>query len=74
MNFAKAIRDFMKKVGCPTSFKEAGVKKKDFTAGLEKMVEFAMMDTSLTMNPRNTDSEEIRMLYQYMFEGKTIDF
>ncbi|NHI89601.1 MAG: iron-containing alcohol dehydrogenase [Candidatus Thorarchaeota archaeon] len=74
INFAQAIRDFMKTVGCPASFKEAGIKKKEFNAGLEKMVEFAMMDTSLTMNPRNTDSEEIRKLYQYMFEGKTVDF
>ena len=74
MKFAGAIRELMTKIGSPQSFKEAGVKKKDFTAGLEKMVEFAMMDTSLTMNPRNTDSEELRKIYQYMFDGKVIDF
>ncbi|MFW9788325.1 MAG: iron-containing alcohol dehydrogenase [Candidatus Thorarchaeota archaeon] len=74
MKFAEAIRELMIKIGCPTSFKEAKIKKKDFTAALEKMVEFAMMDTSLTMNPRNTDSDEIRKLYKYMFDGKTIDF
>jgi alcohol dehydrogenase class IV len=74
MKFAAAIRELMSKIGSPQSFKEAGVKKKDFTAGLENMVEFAMMDTSLTMNPRNTDSDEIRKLYQYMFDGKIIDF
>lgn len=74
MKFAEKIRGLMKKIGSPTSFKEAGVKKKDFNAALENMVEFAMMDTSLTMNPRNTDSEEIRKIYQYMFSGKVIDF
>ncbi len=74
MKFAAAIRELMAKIGSPQSFKEAGVKKKDFTAGLENMVEFAMMDTSLTMNPRNTDSDEIRKIYQYMFDGKIIDF
>ena len=74
MKFAAAIRELMTTIGSPQSFKEAGVKKKDSTAGLEKMVEFAMMDTSLTMNPRNTDSDEIRKIYKYMFDGKIIDF
>jgi alcohol dehydrogenase class IV len=74
MKFAAAIRELMKKVGSPISFKEAKIKKKDFTAALDNMVDFAMMDTSLTMNPRNTDSEEIRKLYEYMFAGKIIDF
>jgi alcohol dehydrogenase class IV len=74
MKFSAAIRELMTKIGCPKSFKEAGIKKKDFKAGLEKMVEFAMMDTSLTMNPRNADSEEIRKIYTYMFDGKSIDF
>jgi alcohol dehydrogenase class IV len=74
MKFAGAIRELMIKIGSPQSFKEAGIKKKDFNAALENMVEFAMMDTSLTMNPRNTDSEEIRKLYKYMYDGKVIDF
>ncbi len=38
------------------------------------MVEFAMMDTSLTMNPRNIDSDEIRKIYKYMYDGTVIDF
>jgi 1-propanol dehydrogenase len=74
MKFAAAIKRLMKKIGSPRSFKEAGVTKEDFDAGLEKLVEFAMMDTSLTMNPRNTDSQEIRKLYKYMFNGKSINF
>jgi alcohol dehydrogenase class IV len=74
MKFAGAIRELMTRIGSPQSFKEAGVMKKDFTAGLDKMIEFAMMDTSLTMNPRNIDSGEIRKMYQYMFDGKIIDF
>jgi len=74
LKFAEAIRDLMGVVGSPRSFSEAGVKKKDFKAGLEKLVEFAMMDSSLTMNPRNTDSNEIRKIYEYMYDGKVIDF
>jgi alcohol dehydrogenase class IV len=74
MKFAAAIRELMAKIGSPASFKEAGVSKKDFDNGLDKLVEFAMMDSSLTMNPRNTDSHEIRKLYEYMFDGKIVDF
>jgi alcohol dehydrogenase class IV len=74
MKLAGAVRDLMGKVESPRNFKEAGVEKKAFDKGLEKLVEFAMMDSSLTMNPRNTDSHEIRKMYKYMFEGKSIDF
>jgi alcohol dehydrogenase class IV len=74
MKLAGAIRNLMGKVECPRSFKEAGVEKKIFDSSLEKLVEFAMMDSSLTMNPRNTDSHEIRKMYEYMFKGKSIDF
>ena len=74
MKFAEAIKELMAKIGSPRTFAEAGVKRKDFKASLEKMVEFAMMDSSITMNPRNIDSNEIRKMYEYMFEGKVIDF
>jgi alcohol dehydrogenase class IV len=72
--FAKSIRDLQKSIGFPTSIKEAGVTKEKFEKGLEKLVEFAMMDSSITMTPRNIGSEEIRRMYRYMFDGKRIDF
>jgi alcohol dehydrogenase class IV len=72
--FAKKIRDLQIKLDFPLNLKDAGVSKKDFEQGLDKLVEFAMMDTSITMNPRNIDSETIRKMYEYMFEGKSIDF
>jgi alcohol dehydrogenase class IV len=72
--FAVKIRELQKTVGAPTSFKEAGMSKEDFDNGLEKLVEFTMMDTSITMNPRFIDSMTIRRVYEYMYEGKPIDF
>ncbi|MFX1273378.1 MAG: hypothetical protein ACFFAX_17005, partial [Promethearchaeota archaeon] len=72
--FAQAIRDFMGLIGSPTSLKAAKVKKKDFKAGIDKLVEYAMMDATITMNPRNIDSGIIRKIYEYMFEGNPIDF
>ncbi len=74
MKFASAIKDLMEKVESPRTFEQAGVKQADFEKALDKMVDFAMMDSSITMNPRNIDSHEIRMMYEYMFDGKVIDF
>ena len=74
MKFALEIKNLMEKVESPRSFKEAGVKRADFDKALEKMVKFAMMDSSITMNPRNIDSSEIRKMYEYMYDGKIIDF
>ena len=45
-----------------------------FEKGLDKVVEFTMMDSSITMNPRDIDSQTIERVYKYMFEGKPIDF
>lgn len=74
MKFAAAIRDLMAEIGAPRSMKEAKIKKADFNAGLEKLVEFSMMDSSITMNPRNIDSAGLKKVYQYMYAGKVIDF
>ncbi|TFF84654.1 iron-containing alcohol dehydrogenase [Candidatus Thorarchaeota archaeon] len=74
MRFAQAVRDLMEEIGAPRSLKEAKIKKADFKKGLAKMVEFAMMDSSITMNPRNIDSAGIEKMYEYAYSGKTIDF
>ncbi|TFG13595.1 iron-containing alcohol dehydrogenase [Candidatus Thorarchaeota archaeon] len=72
--FAESIRNLQKSIGFPTSIKEAGVTEEEFEKALDKMVEFAMMDSSITMTPRNIGSGEIRRMYEYMFDGKRIDF
>jgi len=71
---AQKIRELQKEIGAPISLKEAGVKKKQLEDGLDKLVEFTMMDSSITMNPRDIGSEGIRRMYHYMYEGKSIDF
>ncbi len=72
--FAKKIRQLQKTVGFPLSLKQAGVSKESFEKGLDKLVQYAMMDSSITMNPRDTDSDRIRKMYEYMYLGKPIDF
>ncbi|NHJ13068.1 MAG: iron-containing alcohol dehydrogenase [Candidatus Thorarchaeota archaeon] len=72
--FAEAIRQLMDKVGSPTSLKAAKVTKKRFNEGLDKLVDYTMMDAAITMSPRNTDSSIIRNIYKAMFDGVPIDF
>ena len=74
MKFAAAIKELMDKVESPRTFAQAGVKRADFKKALDKMVDFAMMDSSITMNPRSIVSSEIHKMYEYMFDGKVIDF
>lgn len=72
--FARRIRELQKEIEAPTSINGAGISEKDFQNGFEKVIEFTMMDTSITMNPRDIDSEGLKQFYQYMFDGKPIDF
>lgn len=72
--FAKKIRELGKQVGFPQNFKDAGVTKEAFNESIEKLVEYAMMDSSITMTPRPISEAEIRRIYEYMFEGKEVDF
>ncbi|MHA1929179.1 MAG: iron-containing alcohol dehydrogenase [Candidatus Thorarchaeota archaeon] len=72
--FADRIRDFQKQFGFPQNLQEAGVFKEDFGKSIEKLVEYTMMDSSITMTPRDIDSAGIRKIFEYMLEGKQIDF
>ncbi|MHA1924894.1 MAG: iron-containing alcohol dehydrogenase [Candidatus Thorarchaeota archaeon] len=72
--FAEMVRELMAQVGSPTSLKAAGVKKKDFKANLDKLVDFSMQDAAITMNPRNFESSALRKIYEYMYDGTPIDF
>ena len=72
--FAEMVRELMDKVGSPTSLKAARVKKKDFKAALDQLVDFSMQDAAITMNPRNFESGTLRKIYEYMYVGTPIDF
>jgi len=71
---AKKIRELGKQIGFPQTFQEAGVTQQMFEMSLEKLVEYAMMDSSITMTPRPIEAAEIRKVYECMFEGKEVDF
>jgi len=71
--FIEKIMALMKSVEMPTRLSEI-VTKKGFDENLERLVMNAMNDPSLGMSPRIPDVEQTRMIYEYAFEGKRIDF
>ncbi|MFW9908562.1 MAG: iron-containing alcohol dehydrogenase [Candidatus Thorarchaeota archaeon] len=72
--FTRKIRELGKQVGFPQTLAEAGVTRKKLDKTIEQLVEFAMMDSSITMTPRPIEAADIRKIYQYMFDGKEVDF
>ena len=72
--FATRIRELLKEIGAPASLKKAGIAKSDFTKKMDQLIEFTMMDSSITMNPRFVDSQGLKKIYEYMYTGKVIDF
>ncbi|MCK5151303.1 MAG: iron-containing alcohol dehydrogenase [Candidatus Thorarchaeota archaeon] len=71
---AKKIRELGKQIGFPQNFQEAGITREKFDESLDQLVEYAMMDSSITMTPRPIEAAEIRKIYEYMFDAKEVDF
>ena len=69
-----AIRDLMKKIGEPLAVKEMGVRWEDYSQKLDELVAKAEMSTCNFVSPRVASSEELRKLFTYAFDGRTIDF
>ncbi len=72
--FAQRIRGLQKSVGFPQSLRDAGVTRDRFQQGLDTLVDYAMMDSSITMTPRDIQSDGIRRIYEHMFDGTPVDF
>ena len=69
-----AVRDLMKKIGEPLTVKEMGIKWKDYSQMLDELVAKAEMSACNFVSPRIASNEELRKLFIYAFDGRTIDF
>jgi alcohol dehydrogenase class IV len=69
-----AIKDLMRKVELPSSIKEMGIKWEDYQSRLDELVMKAEISTCNFVNPRVPTSEELRKLFIYAFEGRSVDF
>lgn len=68
------IRTLMKKIGEPLTVKEMGIKWEDYGQKLDELVAKAEMSACNFVSPRVASSAELRKLFTYAFEGRTVDF
>jgi alcohol dehydrogenase class IV len=69
-----AVRDLLGQLGQPTSVKEMGISAAAHEAAIERLCDFAEMDTQIVMSARVPGRDELEKLYRYAYEGKNIDF
>lgn len=74
VKFVAAVKEFMKKVELPLSIKEMGIKWEDYLSKLDDLVMKAEMSTCNFVNPRVPTSEDLKRLFIYAFEGRSVDF
>jgi len=68
------IKEFIKKIDLPTSIKEMGITWEKYQENLDELVKKAEMSTCNFVNPRVPSSEDLRKLFTYAFDGRSIDF
>ncbi len=71
---ADAFRALLRRLGQPLSYAECGLAPADFQAQLEALCERCDLDTNLVASRRIPDRAETRRLFQYIYEGKRVDF
>jgi len=67
------IFDLMTAIDIP-HFLKAEISPEDFKSKLEKLVENAIFDGTIVFLRRTPDTEELKKLFEYAYEGKEIDF
>ncbi|MHA1893266.1 MAG: hypothetical protein ACTSX4_02070, partial [Candidatus Helarchaeota archaeon] len=58
----------------PTNLKELEISKEELDKNIEKLISFTLTDSMTGLNPRQVTKEEVEMIYNYMIDGKKIDF
>lgn len=72
-----AIRNLSRAVGQPLTLKDAfgdKISRTEFEAALDKLVENAEADSVIAMSDRIPSTKAVRQLFEYAYDGKTIDF
>lgn len=70
----KSIKDLMLHLKTPLSLREAGISQSAFDQNVSTLVEQTNRATCTFVNPRVPDVEEVRKLFDCMYEGKPVDF
>lgn len=73
-SLAEAVRDLCRRVGLPTSLAQAGIGREALEGQLECLVDGAFGDTQIVTAVRSPSYDELRNLFLYAWEGRTVDF
>lgn len=74
-SLVQAIRQLAQKIEQPHSIQQAiNISLADFENDLGKLVEYAEGDTQIVTAVRSPDTEEIRKLFLYAYQGKDVDW
>lgn len=73
-DYAAAIESLRASVDVPASIEEYGISKSDWNEKLEEITTNAMNDACVGANPRTTNEEDIRKIYEYCYTGAKVDF
>jgi alcohol dehydrogenase class IV len=73
-NLVEYVKELRKNVDLPSNLKDCGVAREDLDKNMERLVLLANESASITMTPRQASNAEIQKVYEYAFEGKSIDF
>ena len=70
----EAVRTLQRTVDQPMSIAELGIDRAEFEEKLDLLCAYTEMDTQFFTAPRIPDSDELRRMFVYAYEGKPIDF
>jgi alcohol dehydrogenase class IV len=71
---AGRIRDLCRQVGNPIKVAETGIERQAYEARLDKLVDDAFNDTQIITAARSPSYEELRRLFLYAYDGRSVDF
>jgi alcohol dehydrogenase class IV len=71
---AAATRDLMRQVNLPTTLQEAGISADELEANMETLCEHVLIDANTLMSRRIPEPVEVEKLFQYAFDGRSVDF
>ncbi len=74
INLITTIRELEAKLHQPQAVRELGITFEAYTSALPELIAKAEMDTQIVTSPRIPDTAELRRLFEYAYEGKSIDF
>lgn len=71
---AAKIRDLERQINQPLCIADLGIEKSALDKEMEQLIENALNDTQTIMSTRIPDENDLRLLFQYAYAGKNIDF